>query len=329
MIELEEQIEYLEYKDQNNELIRTNVPLKKGGIYYLSGEEQYWLISSGKNKDLQNPFISKGVIGIGWDKITLDEIKNNNKEDLKELLFKKYRDLEKDYKKISDFKRYISSVATKLIRFVYEMQLGDIIVLKDRGSNKIYFGKIISEAEEYSEEDLPIDETTGKCNKIRKIRWLKSIEKDKLGSELKLALTARHALSLIDLDKVKNEINREIFSYFYCGENLHIVFNIELASNISQDFFKEFLDYIYNLKQKCIEENKSENNFNIKTNVQSPGPVEYFGNPEIAKYIYGVVTGLGIAGTCCIYNSIKEKLKIKNPQKNDEEIDKDRFSEGN
>lgn len=327
MIELEEQIEYLEYKDQNNELIRTNVPLKKGGIYYLSGEEQYWLISSGKNKDLQNPFISKGVIGIGWDKITLDEIKNNNKEDLKELLFKKYRDLEKDYKEISDFKRYISSVATKLIRFVYEMQLGDIIVLKDRGSNKIYFGKIISEAEEYSEEDLPIDETTGKCNKIRKIRWLKSIEKDNLGSELKLALTARHALSLIDLDKVKNEINREIFSYFYCGENLHIVFKVTFNGNIPQDDFKDFQDCIHELKEECLLKTHAKNIFNIKTNVQSPGLIEYFGNPQIVSYIFGIITtGSGII--LWKYLKSKEKLDIKDPKKNDPEID-DGFSEGN
>lgn len=322
-------MEYIEYRNSENESILTRVPLKKDGIYYLSGEEKYWLVSSGKNKDLQTSFIKNGVIGIGWDKITLDEIKNNTEEELKEILLERYSELERLYKNTSSFKGYISGVATKLRRFVYEMQLGDIIVLKDRGSNEIYFGKIISEAEDFSEENWPIDDIVGSCNKIRKIRWLKKLEKDKLGSELKLALTSRHALSLIKIDKVKNEINREIFSYFYCGDNLHIVFNIGLASDISQDTFKEFLDYIYNLKEECIARNHSENNFNIKTNVQSPGPVEFFGNPEITKYIYGVITGgVVLEGMYSMYSIIREKLDIKDPKKNDKDIE-DGFSRGN
>lgn len=320
-------MEYIKYK-VGTEVVNTNVPLKKDGIYYLNGDENYYLVSSGNKKDLQNPFVEKGIIGIGWDKISLNDINILDENSLKDTIEEKYSFYEKNYSSEQSFKQYCSLTANKLLRFVKEIQLGDIVVLKDRGSNCVYFGKIISDALDYSEDDLYVDDVVGVCNKIRKVRWLKKIKKDNLATEIKLAFTSRHALSFIKQDKVKEAINREIFSYFYCGENLHIVFNIGFTNNISQDSFKEFLDLIYNLKQKCIKENNSENNFNIKTNVQSPGPVEYFGNPEIAKYIYGVVTGVGIVGMYHCYNRIKEKLKIKTPQKNDEEIE-DRFSAGN
>lgn len=34
----------------------TNIPLKKNELPYFQGDEQYWLISSGKEKDLYGLF---------------------------------------------------------------------------------------------------------------------------------------------------------------------------------------------------------------------------------------------------------------------------------
>lgn len=64
---------------------------------------------------------------------------------MKDLLEKEYSELKKIYETIAGYRSYISGTATKLIRFVNEMNLGDIVVLKDRGNNKVYFGKIISD----------------------------------------------------------------------------------------------------------------------------------------------------------------------------------------
>lgn len=320
-------IEYIKYKNSDNTLVETPVPLKKDGIYYLTGDENYWLISCGKKQDLQNPFVEKGIIGLGWDKINLKDITNKNNNELNEILLEKYQHLEKMYNDFSTFKRYISSVVTKLKRFVCEMKLGDVIVLKDRGSNEIYFGKIVSEAEAYSEDDLFIDDIAGYCNKIRKIKWLKSASKENIGSELKLALSARHAISLIKHEKVKEEVNREVFSYFYRGGNLHIVFKVTIDGDIAQDDFKEFQDYIHELKEKCISETHAKNIFNIKTNVQSPGPIEFFGDPQIVSYIFGVITTSGGIAVSKYLKS-KKKLDIKDPKKQDDEID-DGFSSGN
>lgn len=322
-----EKFEYLEYKT-GKEVQITKIPIKKEGIYYLSGEENYWLISAGKTKDLQNPFVEKSIIGIAWDKLNISDVKENEKEDLKDLLEKEYSELKKFYETIAGYRSYISGTATKLIRFVNEMNLGDIVVLKDRGNNKVYFGKVISEALDYEKDDLPVDPLVGNCNKVRKVRWLKKVEKDEIGSELKLAFTARHALSAMKNEKVIDEVNREMFSYFYRGENLHMVFRVGIEKDIPHDDFIEFQELIHNLKNECIAREKTENIFNIKTNVQSPGPIEFFGNPEIIKY---VLAGLGIGsgiGMMKNYGIIKKKLKLKEPEKEDKEI-KDGFSEGN
>lgn len=318
-------MEYIKYK-VDNKVIETNVPLKKDGIYYLNGEENYYLVSSGNKKDLQNPFVKKGIIGIGWDKISLNDINNLDENEIKETIEAKYDFCRKNYSSIQSFKQYCSLTANKLLRFVKEIQLGDIVVLKDRGSNCVYFGKIISDALEYPEDDLYVDNIVGVCNKIRKVKWLKKVKKDNLATEIKLAFTSRHALSFIKQDKVKEAINREIFSYFYNGNNLHAVFMIKSENDISQDNFKKFQDLIYNLKQKCIEETGTENNFYVKMNVQSPGPVEFFGNPVIVDYIYEAIKigGLGYLS----YKGIKSILSILGPQKEVKEID-DGFLEGN
>lgn len=316
-------IEYIKTVGENGEKINTGVPLKKDDIYYLSGEENYWLFSSGKNKDLQGHFLKEGIIGIAWDKITVQEIRKFEGSELKEKVRKEYDFLKKGYTE-SGFNQYIATTVNKLERFVFDIKLGDIIVLKDRGQHTILFGKVISEAEDYKSDKLYIDEKTGYCNKIRKVKWLKKITKEKLGAELKLGLSVRHALSKFSNPKVIDEINRQVFSYFYRGNNLHMVFTIEQTSNINFDVFDEFQNIIKIEKERCLHETNTENIFNIKTNVQSPGPMEYFGNPEIVKYIFGVIV-IGGGISIIKFESIKTLLKLKNPSKQIE----DGISEGN
>lgn len=317
-------IEYIKYEDKDNNLMDTIIPFKQDDIYYLSGEENYWIVSSGKNKDLQNPFVKNEIIAIAWDKITVNDIIENESEELKDLVEKNYKNFFPN-KNTKELRKYISSVVNKLQRFVFEIKLGDIIVLKDNGSNKIYFGKVVSEAENYKKENLIVDRITGSCNKIRKVKWFKSVERNKIGSELKLALNVRHALSKINDIKVKEEINRELFSFFYQADKLHAVFKIETTNEITQDNLKVFLDYIYDLKQKFLKEHPEvPNELNIKLNIQSPGPIEFLGHPEILKYIYYMTT----FESNSTYLFIKEILNIKNPEKSDREIDIN-FSRGN
>ena len=332
-----ENFQYLKIKKGNN-YINTEVPIKKDGIYYLSGKERYWLVSSGKKEDLQNPFIEKGIIGIGWDKVTAEEVKISNKKELNNILAIKYQNLNK-FKEPRVFKSYISATANKLLRFFNEIKLGDIIVLKDKSSsnsNSIYFGKVISKAEEYLEKDLYVDEIVGYCNKIIRVKWLKSVERTLIGAELKLILTSRHALSMIQNEKVKDEVNREMFSYFYRGTDLHIVFGVGEENDIKYDSFKQFQDYIYALKEQALSIKEAENDFNIKANIQSPGPIEFFGNAKIIEYIYKFITensaeiisGVGIVGSVGTYKFIKRILNVTSPKKEEREIE-EKFKEGN
>lgn len=318
--------EYISYINDEGKVIKTNVPLKKDDIYYLSGEEKYWLFSSGKSEELFDSFEEEGVIGIGWDKISLEEIKRKNENELKKLFKERYSDLEEKYTSDKGFIQYVSLTVNKLKRFVDEIKLGDIVVLKDRGKNQIKFGKVISEAEKSENTDLKIDDSLGYCNKIRRVKWLQTINKDDAQSELKLALTVRHAVSIISNEKVKEEINREIFSLFYRNQDLHMIFRVEKKENIEFDEFNEFQSIINNLKNQCLIETNTENRLNIKSNVQSPGPLEYFGNPEIIKYIYSaLIIGGGAVVAAGAYIALKNKLQIKEPHK---KID-DGVSQGN
>ena len=311
----------------DNEYIVTEVPLKKDNIYFLSGEENYWLVSPGKSEDLQSIFIEREIIGIGWDKISINDLNKLNRNELKKLMESKYFFLSKKYKEKKVFDRYISTSVNKMNRFLRDIKLGDIIVLKDKGSNLIYFGKVISEAEDYLNKDLFLDNVSGYCNKIRKVKWFVSRNRDDVGAELKLVLRSRHAISNLSNIKVQDEIDREMFSYYYKGQNLHIVFQIETNKNISQDEFLEFQNIINSLKKDVVG-SSIENNFNVKINIQSPGPVEFFGDPEIIKYIFYAVTGVSEALLFSKFLKVKEKLKIENPKQENSEIE-ERFKEGN
>ena len=88
--------------------------------------------------------MDKGIVGIGWSDINLKEIKELSENDMRKLISKKYSKLQNNYKDEKSFKAYVTSIYNKFIKFVNEIKLGDVIVLKDRGSDKVYFGKVVS-----------------------------------------------------------------------------------------------------------------------------------------------------------------------------------------
>lgn len=314
--------EYISYQ-MGKDKIETKIPLKKSGIYYLSGQEKYWLFSAGKNQDLSESFVKKGILGLAWDKIKVEDILNSSEIELRTKIEDSYKNFKDKYRDEKGFRQYVSSVTTKLQRFVEKIKLGDIIVLKDKKNDRIIFGKVISQAYEGIDSELKIDDSLGYCNKIRKIKWIKAIDRKEAPTEIKLALTSRHALSGIKDNKVIDEINREVFSLFYRGDNLHIIFRVGRKEAIDSDKFIEFQTLISELKRDCLAENSvAKDNLKIKSNVQSPGPIEFFGDPEIVKYIFRAIT---MGGPLIESLELKNYLKITQPTV---EIN-DGFSEGN
>lgn len=237
----------------------------------------YWLIRTGVNGVCFEKMKNDNVIAIGWDRIgKLDEDgKIVSQEDVKKLVEDKYRDMLLLRGDERDYKRKISDIAAKIYKFTYEVKCGDYVVCP--GNTTVLIGKISGDVYtvkgkyESSNKD---DNGMGELNKARNVKWIKEIEKDKLEPNIKLELRVIHGLFQITREQVITEINRAIYDLYDYKNNIHAIFRIRSTSEISFDKYANFIacvDYVY--KQLNID----NQDLYIKTNINSPGPIEFIG----------------------------------------------------
>lgn len=99
------------------------------------GEKTIWGIHAGSEAEADSLFINKKVVAIGWSKVG----------DLS-----KYRDRDEYKKKLQEEYKTMSVGAQRntagiFYRFVFEMQIGDLVIYPSKRNKQIYIGEILSE----------------------------------------------------------------------------------------------------------------------------------------------------------------------------------------
>lgn len=279
-----------------------------GKIPKFTKEENYWVVSSGKQKDLYDYFSENSLIGFAYDKVLIQDVLGESLVRIKKIVEDKYSYLSKTYDSQKGFKQAVTIISKEIHSFVNEMKTGDIILLKDRSKEKRMFGKIIEEeATEATKEQLDhlfIDSRRGSCNKIRRVEWLKSIEKEIVSAEINNAMNVSQGLFKINDEAAISHINKSIYSLFSRGDHIHAVFNISSQNDIHFDDYYNLIDLIKKYKNGNI--NRTEDFF-IKTSVESPGPVEII---AAGKAIFKIINSLKSDHS---YSETKRILEIKDP----------------
>ncbi len=117
-------------------------------------EKTIWGIHAGSEGEADSLFIKNKVIAIGWRRIG-DLSKYKDREAYKNILQKNYEDMSVGA---------LRNTAGIFYRFVYDMQIGDLVIYPSKRSKQIYNGEVKSEYQYMSES------TTGFINQ-RDVEW--------------------------------------------------------------------------------------------------------------------------------------------------------------
>ena len=98
-------------------------------------EKTIWGIHAGSQGEADDLFIKKKVIAIGWRHVG-DLSKYKDREAYKDTLHKTYKDMSVEA---------LRNTAVIFYRFVYEMQIGDLVIYPSKPSKQIYIGEVRSE----------------------------------------------------------------------------------------------------------------------------------------------------------------------------------------
>lgn len=285
---------------------------KKNTIPKISEKTNYWIVRPGIEGEYFNNFYYDGCIALGWDKISnINDIKNLKSVDpLKNIVKEKYSNELIDINKIKkkNVNRKIGDIATKIYKFINELKIGDIIVTP--GKEEILIGEVTSEAFLVNDKYKKISfnnesEMIGELNKARDVKWLKRINREELEPNLRLILRVYHGISHINNEQVITEINRTIYNFYISNNEGHTIYRIKSQESIDFSKYANFIKHI-NGVYELIKDDFEDQKMTIKTNVQSPGPIELIGNSSLVKAL--------LVAANSIFKNNNEGLEELNPE---------------
>ena len=213
-------------------------------------------------------------------------------DSLKEMVRGQYeKELSKGRKSIN---RKVGDIASKIYRFAYEVKENDIIITP--GDDEVLIGKVVGNLEIVkggynTQPETDEEKLIGELNKVRKVVWLKRIKRENLEPNIKLELRVVHGISLISNEQVITEINRTIYSIYEYQNVGHSIYRIRNEKEIDFEKYAKFIQGINEIYSLCRK--SEEERLYIKSNIQSPGPIELIGSMEIiikittlSKYIF-------------------------------------------
>lgn len=227
----------------------------------------YWFVRTDDGKYFDT-FYKNGFIGIGWNNITLEEIKNEISSDkLRNKIIKS-----ENFDEINPkTKGKVTTILNKLEHFV-NLKRGDVVIIPSRHSSRLAFGIVDSD---FTEVDIS---KSHECDfyKRRKINWVAVKNMQQLDPHFYKMKISRHTISKIDdysvfVDNVINSLYRKNnYTHFVIditSENdINVIPLVNLIQNIQfliEEINKEFL----------LGEEIDKNS--IRLNLQSPGKIEF------------------------------------------------------
>ncbi|USL25099.1 hypothetical protein [Priestia megaterium] len=258
-------------------------------IPYVPPERNYWLVRTQSGKYYKS-FHANDYIAIAWNEIDENIIKNtSSKKPLsKEKVFETYANLYKqDEKKLKYYSRSSSRIANAINRFTYGIKTGDIVIIPSVDSAEISFGEVLEDSI-YFEKELPLTQPKERSDekfcpfiKRKKVKWLKTVRRSQLDPKLFALFHSHHTISLADKEVYGNYIDRTIDSIYIKGDTAHLVLEVTKEQDINALIFanliKESVLSVNSLNSLSNDNEINGHNIKIKANVQSPGPVEFFG----------------------------------------------------
>lgn len=256
----------------------------------LIGEEtKYWLVRSGIESKYFEEFSTNNQIALGWDLVNNIEIFKDdvNSDRIRSVVTDQYQDY---LTKLSNMRktnisRRITDITNKIWRFVNELKAGDIVLTP--GKDEILIGEVLSDVYVvqgvYNKKDENLDDAIiGELNKVRNVKWLKRIKRDELEPNIKLNINVNHGISQIINPQVITEVNRSIYNFYIKDNEAHSIIMVKNQEEIDFEQYAKFIGHTYSI-YNILRGSNSEEKLTIKTNIQSPGPIEFIGAPLLVS----------------------------------------------
>lgn len=235
----------------------------------------YWLVRADGGKYFED-FFTNNFIAIADNEISLERIKFEEEQNaLTGITIENYKDL---YTKVYPNMKpqQIAHAASRTMHFINSIQVNDLVLVPSQRSTHFILGIVVSDV--YEASGLQLTRGDGDhyplCDytKRRNIIWLKFIDRDTISEKMYWMLSAHQ--SIFNLNEHSDHIDKLLTSIYVKGNKCHATVKVNTEKDI---YLNDWLE-LYNEVKKHSGNESTE--IAIKSNVQSPGLIDFITNVE-------------------------------------------------
>lgn len=253
----------------------------------LSSKTAYWFVRTDYGEHFET-YYENGFIAIGWNDITLEELKDPNSVDKIRVKLNKSENFDTSQK---NTKGKQTKIINKLNAFV-NLKKGDIIIIPSKNSNRYAFG-IIESSNVYIDTDKKFE-----CEyyKRKKVKWVALRHTSELDPNFYSMRFTQHTISTIN--DYSSYIDNVISSLYIKNNNTHFVIDIKTNKDINVNSLLTLIDGIQSLTSSINDYFKLNEEIDknaIRLHLQSPGQIEFksFGGKSL------IILVAILSLTCC------------------------------
>lgn len=260
-------------------------------IEAIPENKKYWIVRT-EGGEFFESFTNFNYVALGHEEISLkkiDDLKKGSKN-LDELRFRLKEHIENI---LPD--RNAGLVAGQLVRFIYEMKKGDIVIVPSEGSAFISIGEV-EQTTLLEVNDIDIDRTGCPYRKRKKVKWIKTVSKRSADILLRNAMQSHQALN--DITHYGDIVERSIGDFFKIDDQTSIIINVNRVSEVPAPDLLYFGSDILRFTEGLIKYYDLDFNISdiqIKINVNSEGKTQFLSKNGRLILLVGLVV-IGITG---------------------------------
>jgi len=242
------------------------------GCVHVKSDRQYWFIRTDGGR-LFSSFYKQGVIAIGYPELTLDDFyKEGTPEKIKGELHKKVVKTYPEHK-------VPGLVVSQLLRFVYEIKAGDVVIIPSQSSNSLLFGIVTSDEVTHGEVRIfsgDQGEVVDKeFYKVKQVNWIKEFSKHEYNPKFFQMFISHQAVFRVN--DYAPWIDPMLYDFFQKDGEYHLRLNINKRDGIKfRELFSTCMSLLDSSDELLQEIDVKEDTSNIesKINLNSPGDID-------------------------------------------------------
>ena len=252
----------------------------------IPSEKNYWLIRTEAGNYFES-FNNFNFVALGYEEVSFKVVNDIRQKSSTDLDFKNQL---KDFVARTYPDKQYGLITNQILRFIYEVKKGDIVVIPSENSDYISMGEV-TDTNILVHSESVFNSTNCDYTKRKAVKWIKTFTRKNLDPYLYKTFQAHQAIN--NITNYANIIERSLGDFYRIGDEVNLVLAVNKESNIKATDLLFFGSDLLSTVDGFIKEYELDfdiSDIDVKINVNSQGKVQFLSKSGKNLLLLGIVS---------------------------------------